>query len=91
MYEKPLPSTVTGRGERVINFINVPPNAKIHIYSSNGSHIVTLQHDGDLLLGTVTWDVRSKEGLDIAAGVYFYIVESDDGSAKKIGKLAIIK
>jgi len=91
MYEKPLPSTLTGRGERVINFINLPPYAKIHIYSSNGSHVATLQHDGNLQSGTVSWDVRSKEGLDIAAGVYFYVVETQDGSAKKIGKLAIIK
>lgn len=91
MFEQPLPPQIAGRGERVINFINLPPYAQIHVYSSSGSHIVTLRHEGNLQSGTVSWDLRSKEGLDIAAGVYFYIVETEDNSAKKIGKLAIIK
>jgi hypothetical protein len=51
----------------------------------------TLEHNGDLNDGTVAWDVRTKEGLDVAYGVYFYVVEMDGVSDKKTGKLAIIK
>ncbi len=91
VFEQPLPPTVRGRGERVINFINVPPKSKISIYSSSGNLVRTLEHDGDINNGSVSWDVRTKEGLDVAYGVYFYIVEVDGISDKKTGKLAIIK
>lgn len=91
LFEQPLPTTVRGRGERVINFINVPPKGKISIYTSSGNLVRTLEHDGDINNGSVTWDVRTKEGLDVAYGVYFYVVEVDGISDKKMGKLAIIK
>ena len=91
VFEQPLPPNVRGRGERVINFINLPPKSKIYIFSSSGSLVKTLEHDGNLQNGTVTWDVRTKEGLDVAYGVYFYVVEVDGISDKKTGKIAIIK
>ncbi len=91
VFEQPLPTNVRGRGERIINFTHVPPGSKIHIYSSSGNHIRSLEHDGNLQSGTVTWDVRTKEGLDVAYGVYFYIVEVEGISDKKTGKIAIIK
>ncbi|HEX2866608.1 MAG TPA: hypothetical protein VHO03_06180 [Ignavibacteriales bacterium] len=90
-FEQPLPAQVRGRGERVINFINLPPNAKINIYSSNGSHIQTLQQDGNYNNGSLSWNLRTKEGLDVAFGVYFYVVEAPGISEKKYGKIAIIK
>lgn len=91
VFEQPLPPTVKGRGERVINFINLPPKSRIYIYTSSGNLVQTLEHDGDLSNGSVSWDVRTKEGLDVAFGVYFYVVEVDGISEKKMGKLAIIK
>jgi hypothetical protein len=91
VFEQPLPPTVRGRGERVIYFTNVPLNSKVHIYTSSGSHVRTLEHGGDFNDGSVVWDVRTKEGLDVAYGVYFYVVEVDGISDKKTGKLAIIK
>lgn len=91
VFEQPLPPTVRGRGERVIYFTNLPPKSRVHIYTSSGSHVRTLEHDGDLNDGTIAWDLRTKEGLDVAYGVYFYVVEIDGVSDKKTGKLAIIK
>lgn len=91
VFEQPLPPQVRGRGERIINFINLPPKCKIHIYTSSGSHIRSLEHDGLFLDGSVTWDLRTREGLDVAYGVYFYVVEVDGISDKKMGKIAIIK
>lgn len=91
LFEQPLPPTVRGRGERVIYFTNLPLKSRVHIYTSDGNHVRTLEHDGDLNDGTVVWDVRTKEGLDVAYGVYFYVVEIDGVSDKKTGKLAIIK
>jgi hypothetical protein len=91
VFEQPLPPQVRGRGERVINFTNLPPGARIHIYTASGTHIRTLEHNGEIGVGSTTWDVRTKEGLDVAYGVYFYVVEIDGISDKKMGKLAIIK
>lgn len=92
IFEKPLPGINTrGRGERVINFINLPPDSKIQIFTASGNHVRTLRNDSNLKSGSVSWDLRTKEGLDIAFGIYFYIVEADGASEKKMGKLAIIK
>ena len=41
--------------------------------------------------GTVHWDLRSKEGLEIAAGYYIYHVESTVTGDVKVGKFAVIK
>lgn len=91
MFEKALPSTERGRGERVIDFINLPPNSKISIYNSAGELIRIIYQNGNYQSGSTTWDLRSKEGLDVAFGVYFYVVEAPGIKDKKFGKLAIIK
>lgn len=88
--EAPLPPAITsGRGERRIEFRKLPVDAKVHIFTSNGTHVITLNHSGGIHNGTLSWNLKTKENLDIAFGVYFYIVESNVG--KKSGKLAIIK
>ncbi|HMN48915.1 MAG TPA: hypothetical protein PKD67_07270 [Ignavibacteriaceae bacterium] len=91
IYEQPLPPNVRGRGERVVYFTHLPPNCTIRIFTSAGDEVQTLVQNGNINDGTVTWDLRSKEGLDIAYGVYFYVVEIPGSSETKIGKLAVIK
>ncbi len=49
-----------------------------------------LVHDGGLDDGAVSWDLKTREGLDVAYGVYFYHVEAP-GGLSKTGKLALIK
>lgn len=91
VFEQPLAPQLRGRGERIVNFVNLPPKSKIHIFTSSGNHIRDLEHNGDIFDGSVKWDLRTKEGLDVAYGVYFYVVEVEGISDKKYGKLAIIK
>jgi hypothetical protein len=91
VFEQPLPPQVRGRGERVIAFIHLPPDATITIYTANGSLVRTLHHGGNLENGSEEWDLRSSEGLDVAFGVYFYVVDARGIAEKKYGKLAIIK
>jgi len=62
---------------------------KSYIFTTDGALIRTLNHSGSIHNGTLAWDLKTRENLDIAFGVYFYIVESSVG--KKSGKLAIIK
>jgi len=42
-------------------------------------------------MAVLKMDVRTEEGLDVAYGVYFYVVEVEGLSDKKLGKIAIIK
>lgn len=88
--EQPLPTGVTGRGERKITFTNVPVNSKIEIFTARGEHIRSLYHSGNMFEGEVTWDLRTKENLDIAFGIYFYVVDAPEVGVQ-YGKIAIIK
>lgn len=88
--EAQLPPAVTsGRGERRIEFRKLPEDSKVYIFTSAGALIKTLNHDGNIHNGTLAWDLKTSENLDIAFGVYFYVVESSAG--KKSGKVAVIK
>ena len=90
-FESPLPPGITsGRGSRKVEFQNLPSDAKVHIFTARGQHIRSLLHDGNIFSGTIEWDLKTKENLDVAFGVYYYIVESDLGG-KTSGKLAVIK
>ena len=90
-WESRLPPTITsGRGERRVDFVHLPAQATISIYSSRGELVQTLEHDGNIADGSVTWDLKTREGLDVAFGVYFYHVEAP-GIGETRGKLAIIK
>jgi hypothetical protein len=89
-FEPPLaPGITSGRGTRKIEFIHVPANATIRIFTARGDHVVTLRQDGNIEDGMVSWNLKTSENLDVAYGVYFYIVESTVGTTT--GKLAIIK
>ena len=89
-HELPLPPAITsGRGERKIDFIHLPAGAEIHIFTARGEHVVTLRHDHNIHDGTVSWNLKSKENLDVASGIYFYVLESSVG--KRSGKIGIIK
>ncbi|MFQ5603106.1 MAG: hypothetical protein ACE5HS_07540 [bacterium] len=88
-FELPPPPGVSGRGERKIDFIHLPDDAAVHIFTSRGEHVITLRHDGNIHDGAVSWNLKTKENLNIAFGMYFYVVESRLGT--KRGKIAIIK
>jgi hypothetical protein len=84
-----LSTQTSGRGEREIRFTHVPPGSKISIYTVRGELIRTLYHD-NLFVGDVYWNLRTEENLDVAFGVYVFMVEAGD-AGKKIGKFALIK
>ena len=90
-WERPLPPTITsGRGERRVDFIHLPAGARIRIYNVRGQLVRELSHDGAIDDGTVSWDLRTRENLETAFGVYFYHVEAPTGETRT-GRLALIK
>jgi hypothetical protein len=90
-WEPPLPPGISsGRGPQKIQFTHVPPGAKIYIFTSRGELVVTLEQDDNVMDGSVVWNLKTKENLDAAYGVYFYVVDAP-GIGRKTGKFAIIK
>jgi len=87
---EPVNRFATGRGERRIDFIHLPVSCEIRIYTIKGAHIQTLYHDGSIFDGTVSWNLKTKEGLDIAYGIYIYHIDAGE-AGETVGKLAIIK
>jgi len=88
--EQRLLSTQTsGRGEREIRFTYVPPGSKISIFTVRGELVKTLYTE-ELFVGDVFWNLRSDENIDVAYGVYVYVVEAPN-IGTKIGKFALIK
>jgi hypothetical protein len=81
----------TGRGERVIKFINLPVTCTIRIYNVAGEHVITLDHAGSLSGGSErSWNLLNKDGLDVAPGLYIFHVDAP-GIGETIGRFAIIK
>ena len=80
---------VSGRGVRRLEFRAIPREATIRIYSVRGELVQTLLHDGSTT-GMVPWDLRSKDNLEVAPGLYIFHVDADD-MGEFVGKFAIIK
>ena len=79
----------TGRGERRIEFRGLTSACTIRIYTIRGDLVQTLRHDlsSD---GFLTWDLRTRDNLDVAPGLYIYHV--DGGSAGSYtGKFGVVK
>ena len=83
-------SLSVGRGERKIYFTHLPSVCTIRIYSLSGRHVKTLEHNSTLADGQEAWNLVSKDGMDIAYGVYVFHVDAP-GIGEKIGKFAVIK
>lgn len=76
------------------------PAAKcvIRVYTLAGDLVKAIDHDrtaeiatGDYAsTGTATWDLVSRNGQDVASGVYVFSVEAD-GFDRKVGKFVVIR
>jgi hypothetical protein len=80
---------VSGRGVRKIEFRGLPSTCTIKIFTIRGELVQSISHDNSLE-GFEPWNLRTKDNLEVAPGLYIYYV---DGGAlgSKTGKFAIIK
>ena len=79
---------LSGRGERFIRFTNLPSECSIYIYTVNGDLVQNLQHN-DIENGSARWDLKTKDNLEVAFGLYVYVVDAP-GIGQKVGKFSII-
>lgn len=72
---------------RQIQFINLPAECTIYIFTVAADLVKTLHHNSGS--GTEVWDLRTESGREIAPGVYIYSVKSQDSQYTE--RFAVIK
>ncbi|MFA8342678.1 MAG: hypothetical protein ACEPO8_06845 [Rhodothermaceae bacterium] len=77
--------------QRRIMFTNLPASCTIKIFTMSGVLVDEMVVENPAERGSAQWDLLSREGLEIAAGVYIYQVKANETGKEKIGKFAVIK
>lgn len=72
---------------RQIQFINLPTECTIYIFTIDADIVKTIYHSSTN--GTESWDLRTEGGREIAPGIYIYVVKTKDSEFKE--RFAIIK
>lgn len=80
-------------------FTHVPPRCTIKIFTMSGVLIDEINYDSAAPAegfvttngGIIHWDMKNKDGLEIAAGVYLFHVKDTQTGEEKLGKFAVIK
>ncbi|HLP16895.1 MAG TPA: hypothetical protein VK470_11585 [Bacteroidota bacterium] len=80
----------SGRGERKIDFVHLPAKCTIRIYTVNGGLVKTLIKDSAPANGSLSWNLVTDDGTDVAYGLYIYHVDAGEAGTH-IGKFALIK
>ncbi len=78
--------------KRLVHFANLPPKCTISIFTLNGDLVRELHHDGDpndYLANHATWDLINKNFQLVVSGLYYWVVEDDQGNSQ-VGKLVVI-
>src|SRR5580765_4122664 len=86
---EPAPFNIKGRGERRVEFRDLARDATVRIYTVHGDLVQTLHQDGSMN-GYLAWNLRTKDNLDLAPGLYLFHVEAP-GQNAFTGKFAVVK
>ena len=86
---EPAPIGSSGRGDRRVEFRAIPVGSTIRVYTVRGGLVRTLRQDGSTA-GFVPWDMRNRDNLDIAPGLYVFHVDAP-GVGTYVGKFAVVK
>ena len=81
---------IEGRGDRRVQFIHLPQQCTIRIFTIRGELVRTLEHNGLASDGAEDWDLRTDGNENVAYGIYIYHVEAP-GIGDYIGRLALVK
>ena len=88
--ERKQSSALTGRGERRIDFVNLPRQCTIRIYTISGKFVRAIDHNASQDNGRESWDLTTTYGLEVSYGIYFFHINAP-GIGQKLGRFAIIK
>jgi hypothetical protein len=73
---------------KVIQFVHLPADCIIRIYSLSGVLVRQLEHHSPTFGGSETWDVLNRNRQVVASGVYFYHIEA--GDARRVGRFTVV-
>ncbi|MBM4160360.1 MAG: hypothetical protein FJ217_04580 [Ignavibacteria bacterium] len=76
--------------DRRIQFINLPEQCEIKIYTLAGDLVNTLRHN-DPNRGFEDWNLTSSVGQAIASGIYLFSVEDLKNGNVQVGKFVVLK
>ena len=81
-------------GRKKLQFVNLPDNSTVEIFTAAGDFVRGLRLDAGLrgtgAVNTLDWDLRSGAGEEVSAGIYIYRVESPNGR-DTIGRFVVIR
>lgn len=90
-WEKPDPTRKRWlEQDRRIQFINLPSQSVIKIYTLSGILVDTITHD-DPTRGYEDWNLTSRVGQAVSSGIYLFSVEDTRTGDVQVGKFVIIK
>lgn len=78
----------TGDVQDRIGFYGLPARCTIRIYSYAGQLVTTLEHDDPIY--STAWLQITKNGQEIASGIYLYVVTTPEGEQSS-GKFVVVK
>jgi len=76
--------------DRRIQFINLPAQCEIKIYTLAGDLITTIRHN-DPNKGYEDWNLTSSVGQAISSGIYLFTVKDTKTGKVQVGKFVVIK
>jgi hypothetical protein len=75
--------------EKRLQFVNLPPQASIRIYTLTGILVDQVEHDDPTGGGRAVWDLRNRNEQFVASGVYFFHVITPAGE-EHVGKFTVV-
>ena len=84
------------RGEARVLFTNVPARGTLRVFSLSGQFLQQLSWtEADLnATGDLPYNLRTREGTDLASGLYIFVITAENGSGGKQfarGKFVVIR
>ena len=73
---------------KVIEFVHLPADCIIRIYSSSGVLVTLLEHHSAMFGGSEPWNLLNRNNQVVASGVYFYHIEA--GDARRVGRFTVV-
>ncbi|MFN8587399.1 MAG: hypothetical protein U0704_06315 [Candidatus Eisenbacteria bacterium] len=75
---------------RHVDFLGLPrARCVVRIYTLAGDLVAEVPHDGTGGDGQASWNLISRNGQDVASGVYLFVVES--GGTRETGRFVVIR
>jgi len=83
-------------GDPRIYFTGVPSSGVMRIYTISGQLVQQIVWTAQDLNGTgdLPYDLRTREGIDLASGLYIYVITATDAQGRSVtsrGKFGVIR